>query len=129
MSTDARFDGPGPDELWRTALAEGRFLVQRCVRCEGHRFPPAVVCAACGAPELAFVEASGRGTVYSTTVVREREGSYNVALIELAEGPRMMSRVEGAEPQAVRIGMAVAARIVATPEPHVVFDAAGGAAP
>ena len=127
MTADPRFNGPGPDEVWRTALAGGRFLIQRCRRCATHRFPPALSCAVCGDAELNWVEASGRGVVYSTTVVREREGSYNVALVDLSEGPRMMSRVEGLDPDAVRIGMMVAARIIAAPELIVVFDATDGA--
>ena len=121
MSTDPRFDGPGPDELWRSALAEGRFMIQHCQACGASRFPPAVVCSSCGSPELAWKEASGRGEVYSTTTVHEREGSYNVALINLAEGARMMSRVEGIAPDAVHIGMRVVARILTEPEAMVVF--------
>ena len=66
------------------------------------------------ATALDWVEASGDGVVYSTTVVRrrpERGGDHNVALIDLAEGVRMMSRVEGPAPEAVRIGMAVRAYV------------------
>ena len=66
----------------------------------------------------------GRGVVYSTTVVRKRppEPSLNVVLIDLAEGPRMMSRVEGVEPGEVRIGMQVRAEIAASEDgPLVVF--------
>jgi uncharacterized OB-fold protein len=126
MSADSRFDGPGPDEVWRNALEEGRFLIQHCTRCARHRFPPALVCSNCGAPNLEWVEASGRGTVYSSTIVREREGAYNVALIDLAEGARLMSRVEGVPPGDVRIGMSVAARIARMPEIILVFDAADG---
>lgn len=121
MSTDPRFDGPGPDETWRSALAEGRFMLQHCRACSASRFPPALVCAACGSPDLAWQEASGRGTVYSTTTVRERESNYNVALIDLAEGARIMSRVEGGDPDAVHIGMLVSARIVQDAEPVLVF--------
>lgn len=58
---------------------------------------------------------SGQGTVYSTTVVRrkaEAGGDYNVALIDLKEGVRMMSRVEGISPEAVAIGMPVQATII-----------------
>ena len=55
---------------------------------------------------------SGRGTVYATTTVHRRGGeTYNVALIDLEEGFRMMSRVEGIEPEAVEIGMAVELRM------------------
>lgn len=121
MTTDPRFDGPGPDEIWRSALAEGRFLLQHCRVCDACRFPPALVCASCGSPDLLWKEASGRGEVYSSTTVRDREGSYNVALIDLAEGARMMSRVEGIEPDAVRISMKVIARVMREPEPMVVF--------
>jgi uncharacterized OB-fold protein len=67
------------------------------------------------------MEASGRGTVYATTTVRERQGNYNISLIDLAEGPRMMSRVEGIAPEAVRIGMAVSARIADSPT-RIVFE-------
>ncbi|HZW45882.1 MAG TPA: OB-fold domain-containing protein [Microvirga sp.] len=121
MTTDPRFDGPGPDETWRSALAEGRFILQHCRACGVCRFTPALVCAACGSPDLVWKEASGQGTVYSTTSVREREGSYNVALIDLDDGARMMSRVEDIDPAAVRIGMKVAARIVQDSEPVLVF--------
>src|SRR5215469_3519957 len=125
MSTDTRFNGIGPDELWRIALGEGRFLIQRCDQCGRHPFPPALVCAECGGPQIEWIEASGRGTVYATTTVRERQGSYNVSLIDLAEGPRMMSRVDKIPPDAVRIGMAVSAKIVDSP-PKVVFEPSDG---
>jgi uncharacterized OB-fold protein len=63
--------------------------------------------------------------VYATSVVRQRDPaqSYNVALIDLVEGPRMMSRVESIAPDAVRIGMKVQARIAAEGDGFiVVFD-------
>jgi uncharacterized protein len=126
MSTDSRFDGPGPDEIWRTALAEGRFLLQQCHQCGTCRFPPALVCRDCGSPDFAWMEAAGQGDVYSTTTVRDREGSYNVSLVDLAEGARMMSRVEGVDPGSVHINMKVEARIVREPEPMVVFVPVGG---
>jgi uncharacterized OB-fold protein len=63
--------------------------------------------------------------VYATSVMRQRAPtpSYNVALIDLDEGVRMMSRVEGVAPDAVRIGMRVKARIAREGDtPLVVFD-------
>ena len=78
--------------------------------------------------ELEWAEPSGLGTVYSTTTIRKRppEPSLNVALIDLDEGPRMMSRVEGIDAQEVRIGMRVKARIIPSEgedAPHLlVFD-------
>jgi hypothetical protein len=67
-----------------------------------------------GEADLEWVEASGAGTVYATTVTRRRPehgGDYNVALIDLAEGPRMMSRVVGIDPREVTIGMKVKAKV------------------
>ena len=112
-----------PDEQFSAHLAEGRFMIQRGVETGTHVFFPRAVAPVTG-EALEWVEASGLGTVHSTTVVRKRppEPSYNVALIDLAEGPRMMSRVEGIDASDVRIGMAVRARIVdADDGPLVVF--------
>jgi uncharacterized OB-fold protein len=85
--------------------------------------PPRVAEPRSGASDLEWVEASGRGTVHSTTVVRQRPpaADYNVALIDLAEGPRMMSRVVGIAPAEVRIGMTVHARIVVEGDASVVI--------
>jgi hypothetical protein len=114
-----------PEQDYVRFLNEGRFMIQRCVDSGRHIFYPRVAEPLTGSTNLEWVEASGRGTVYSTTVVRQKPPtpSYNVVLIELAEGPRMMSRVEGVAPEAVRIGMPVRARIVREGEqPVVVFE-------
>jgi len=105
---------PGPEKIYQDKLAQGVFEIQRCTACSKHFFYPRVLCPHCGADQLEWTLPSGRGTVYSTTVVRRKEadgGDYNVALIDLDEGPRMMSRVVTVQPSAVRIGMAVQARV------------------
>jgi len=116
----------GVEAQYRQALDQGRFLIQHCGGCNRAVFYPRMVCPHCGADKLAFKPADGRGTVYSTTVVRrkpEAGGDYNVALIDLQEGVRLMSRVEGVAPTDVRIGMAVRARVIQQ-DGHglVVFD-------
>ena len=63
-----------------------------------------------------------RGVVYSTTTVHSREGDYNVCLVDLEDGRRVMSTVAGVAPDDVRIGMAVRAR--EDGDGRVVFDAA-----
>ena len=128
MATDSRFDGPGPDAQFLQALGEGRVMLQHCQDCAAVRFPPALVCRRCGSPRLDWRASPGQGTVYSTTTVRDRAGDYNVAIVELEGGARMMSRVEGVGAEGVRIGQPVQARIVAGEEPHVVFMPAHGAA-
>ena len=74
-------------------------------------FYPRVVAPGTGAA-LEWRISAGAGTVYATTVVHNRGAPpHNVALIDLDEGFRMMSRVEGVDPMAVRIGMRVAVRM------------------
>ena len=120
------FDGPGPEAIFRGHLAQGRFMIQRSVSTGAHVFYPRVVAPGTGEADLEWVEASGEGTVYATTVNRhrpEKGGDFNVALIELAEGPRMMSRVVGIAPEAVTIGMKVRAKIDAlNGAPAVLFE-------
>jgi len=97
------------------AAAEGRLLFQQCGACSHRQFYPRALCTACGeTPE--WVEASGRGTVHTFTVVRQYgaepfkgELPYVVAMIELDEGVRMMGNVTGIDPEEVRIGLEVEA--------------------
>ncbi len=120
------FGGPGPEATFQAHLAEGRFMIQRSASTGLHVFYPRVVMPCSGEADLEWVEASGEGTVYATTVTRrraEKGGDYNVALIDLAEGPRMMSRVVGIDPTEVTIGMKVQARIdELNGTPAVLFD-------
>jgi len=99
----------------QTALNEGRFLIQRCSGCGQAVYFPRELCPHCGHGELALVPPRGTGTVYAVTTVRrkpEAGGDYNVSLIDLDEGVRLMSRVEGLPSSEVRIGQRVAARVV-----------------
>ncbi len=108
-------EGEGPAAQFQAALQEDRFLIQRCAACERHVFHPRMLCPHCGERELAWVEASGLGTVHAVTVVGRPEakgGPYNVVLVDLAEGVRMMSRVDGPPPEAVAIGLPVQAAVV-----------------
>ena len=120
-----------PHEQYFTFLKAGRFMIQYSPSSEQYVFYPRVAAPVSGAQDLQWVAASGDGFVYATTVMRPRppQEPYNVALIELAEGPRMMSRVEGVAATDVKIGMAVTARIAASEDsPVVVFDVARGQA-
>lgn len=122
---------PGPEATFRAFLAEGRFMIQRSRTTGTYVFYPRVAAPGSGERDLEWVEASGEGTVYSTTVVRnrpEKGGDYNVALIDLAEGPRLMSRVVDIVPDAVKIGMKVEVRIAELDgAPQVLFTPAAEA--
>ncbi len=104
-------------------LAAGELRFQYCDGCQGAVFYPRVLCPVCGGPDLDWRTSTGLGTVYATTVLftRERE-PYNVALIDLDEGFRMMSRVEGTPPEQVAIGARVRVAFVTEDgAPLVVF--------
>ena len=111
-SPDDIDEGLGPDAYFSAALATDEFKIQHCGGCGGHFFYPRAHCPSCGSSDYQWVAASGRGAVHATSVVRlrpEHGDDYNIALVDLAEGPRMMSRVVDTAPADVRIGDAVTA--------------------
>ena len=119
------FAGPGPHAAFEAFLPEGRFMLQRVRETGRHVFYPRVLDPETGSPNLDWVEASGLGTVHSTTVIRTRppEPDFNVALVDLDEGVRMMSRVEGVPPEDVKIDMRVKAKIIEEDgAPLIVFE-------
>ena len=102
----------GPDQIFQRALAEQEILLPKCDDCGAFHFFPRVLCPHCHGTAISWHPASGKGRVHTTTVVRrklERGGDYNVCMVELEEGVRMMSRVEGIAPGDVVIDMAVTA--------------------
>jgi len=118
--------GPGPEAEFKSFLRQGRFMIQRSRTTGRHVLYPRIALPASGETDLEWVTPSGIGTVHAITVNRAREGSYNIALVELDEGPRMMTRIDGVE--SVPIGTRVTARIVEIGgEPAVVFVVAGRA--
>ncbi|GAA4341700.1 OB-fold domain-containing protein [Pigmentiphaga soli] len=107
-------EAAGPEKTWREALGSGEFLIQQCMACGKYGFFPRTGCRHCGSPQLGWAVPAGGASVYSTTVVRRKAedgGDYNVAIVELDEGPRLMSRVDGMPPAAVEIGLRVRARV------------------
>ena len=103
-----------PEQEYFAHLAAGRFMLQRSASTGGYVFYPRIAEPATGATDLEWVEASGYGVVYACTVVRQKPpaANYNVVLVDLAEGPRVLSRVDGLRPDEVKIGLRVRARIV-----------------
>jgi len=108
---------PRPDEVthpfWK-ACARGALCFQECGEC-GHRWLPAsVVCPRCWSERATWVESAGHGTVFSFAVYHrpyhpafEPLLPYVVAVIELAEGPRLISNVVGIAAGDVCVGMPV----------------------
>lgn len=87
---------------------KGELAYQVCTDDNTPVFFPRAVAPTTGSPNLEWRVSKGLGTVHATTVVYyKNEQPLNVALIDLDEGFRMMSRVEGIDPMQVKIGMRV----------------------
>lgn len=99
---------------WWDATRERRLLVQTCHGCGGTQHPPRALCIGCGRMDrLGWAEAAGRGTVDSWTAVYRspRPGGdvpYVIARVRLADGPIMLTRLIGGDPE----GWAVGAHVV-----------------
>jgi len=126
MTHQDRLPAPEPvfeadTEVYWRAAGEGRFVLPRCEECGAYVWIPRPHCPADLAPTR-WVEASGRGVVYSHTTVHRGERAYAkrppfvLAYVELDEGLRIMSNIVGCEPAEVSIGMPV----------KVTFDAVDG---
>jgi uncharacterized OB-fold protein len=112
-------------EQHQALLDAGNFLIQQCIACARHIYFPREVCPHCGSNDVHLVAPQGSGAVYANTTVRRKTeaGDYNVCIVELDEGVRLMSRVENLPPDAVKIGQRVAARMVVNEgKGRVVFD-------
>src|SRR6266576_7354577 len=99
---------------------QGKLLLQHCIECQQYQFYPRLYCMQCRSNELQCVEVSGHGIIYSYTIIHQnkspefvRDTPYNVAVVQLEEGPRMMSNIVETDPADLRVDRPVT----------VVFDA------
>ena len=109
------------DPFWEAA-ADGRLVLPRCDACDSVIWYPRRFCPVCHPSGVSWFEASGRGTVYSFTVVRKGRGPwgevapYVIAYVELDEGPRILTNLVEVDPESVVVGMAVSVVFDPTPE-------------
>jgi uncharacterized OB-fold protein len=94
----------------------GKLVLQRCADCGTFRHPPAPICSACRSMRAEWTERSGRGTVYTYTLIHHpvhpklmEHVPYNVVLVTLEDAPgvRIVSNLVDVAPQDVRIGLSV----------------------
>jgi uncharacterized OB-fold protein len=103
----------GDSRVFWEGITQHKLLIQRCDACQHFIFYPRSLCPYCFSDALSWVQAEGTGTIYSYTVVHQAYGPFAgqvpfvVALVELREGVRMMTRITGSPPEAVRIGAPV----------------------
>lgn len=94
--------------------AAGRLMLQHCRTCDAPWFPPQLRCPRCGGDDVTLVAASGRGTLVSFVINHRRapgfDPPYVLALVQLAEGPRLLTNLVDCDPDpaTVTVGMTVA---------------------
>lgn len=104
------------------ATARGVLLLQRCNGCGSTIWYPRWICPICGSTDSSWYEGSGRGTIYSFTVVRRGDGPYRevapyvLAYVELEEGPRMVTNIVVEDPDTLVVGQRVVVAFTDTGE-------------
>jgi uncharacterized OB-fold protein len=111
---------PTPDaetQPYWDATREHRLLIKRCGACGRPHWYPRPFCPHCWSEDVAWEEASGLGTLYTWSVVRRNDlppfgerVPYITAVVDLDEGPRMLSNLVGVDEAEVRIGMRLEVR-------------------
>ena len=103
---------PETERFWE-ATAERKLVLPRCDDCSTVIWYPRLTCPICHGNNVSWIDASGRGTVYSFSVVHRGGGPWHEALpyvlayVELDEGPRIMTNIVHTDPHSIEIGMAV----------------------
>ncbi len=99
--------------FWQAAR-ERRLVIQRCTACNRFRWPPEVACYECGSLEHEWAAVSGRATLYTWTVAHppllpyfQRRAPWPVAVVQLEEGPRLVTNLVDVESEDYAIGMAL----------------------
>ena len=97
---------PETKPFWEAA-AQGRLLIKKCLTCGRVHFYPRAICPFCGSDQTEWLTASGRGTVYSYSVMRRVPVPYALAYVALEEGVSMMTNIVDCDLDAIRIGQPV----------------------
>lgn len=103
---------PETAPYWEAAN-RGTLLIKTCEACGEIHFYPRALCPFCFSDRTVWQEASGRGVIYSFSVMRRAPVPYALAYVTLAEGPSMMTNIVDCDLDAIRIGQAV--RVVFKP--------------
>ncbi len=92
--------------FWDAARAH-RFVVPTCSACGKAHWYPRAMCPFCDSDRIEWRSASGKGTIYSFSVMRRAKEPYSIAYVTLAEGPTMMTNMVDGDFDALRIGQPV----------------------
>jgi uncharacterized OB-fold protein len=115
MTTEFKLPKPLPSpteeskHFW-DACQKQELLLQKCGDCGQYRFPPSVLCPRCMSANYHWTKASGKARVFTWQITHSPfypawDPPYNVAIVELAEGPRMHSNIVGCKNEDIYIDM------------------------
>ena len=90
------------------AAREHRFVVPTCTTCGKAHWYPRAICPFCDSAEVEWRAASGRGTIYTFSVMRRAKDPYAIAYVTLAEGPTMMTNIVDCDLDTLAVGQGVA---------------------
>ena len=90
------------------AARQNRFLIPVCTACGKAHWYPRAICPVCADDKIAWREASGRGTIYTYSVMRRVREPYAIAHVTLAEGPTMLTNIVDCDFDKLYIGQPVA---------------------
>jgi uncharacterized OB-fold protein len=94
------------------AASAGKLLVPHCNACGRSHWYPRGICPHCFSQNLAWNEASGKGTIYSFSIMRRAEVPYVMAYVTLEEGPTMMTNIVDCDLDGIKIGQRVTLKFV-----------------
>lgn len=104
---------PWSEKFWE-GTKEGKLLIQSCKECDSRIFYPRKFCPECWSADLDWIEASGRGSVFTFSTAYDMvepkfmdELPYTLAYVDLEEGVRLMTRIVDCKPEDITFGMAV----------------------
>ncbi len=97
---------PETQPFW-DAAGQGRLLIKTCAACGERHHYPRPLCPFCFSDRTEWIQASGRGTIYSYSVMRRVPAPYAIAYVTLEEGPTMMTNIVDGDLDALRIGQPV----------------------
>ena len=95
------------NEAFWNAARQGRFIIPTCSACGKAHWYPRAICPFCASDKIEWRAASGKGTIYTYSVMRRAKEPYAIAYVTLAEGPTMMTNIVDCDLDTVKVGQKV----------------------
>ncbi|MEO1081943.1 MAG: Zn-ribbon domain-containing OB-fold protein [Pseudomonadota bacterium] len=111
---------PETNDFWR-AVDQRKLMISRCADCQGASFYPRPFCPHCGSDKTHLEQVSGKGSIYSFSVMRKAEQPYVIAYVQLEEGPCLLTNIAGCDFGELEIGLNVRLEFAETNDPGLLL--------